>query len=243
MGSNGEKDRMNMKILIVEDDLSTRKLERMMLQRSGYCVREAENCLGASRVLDVEHIDLILLDRLLLEMTGMEFLNKIKSNPITATIPVILCTSESKPDCVQEAISLGINEYILKPINAKDLVRKVQQVLKKIGPVLEHPKKTTKNLGLNSEEYRQLLTLLVNDGKQRLKSIGMKVEAGDFKDFCLFAHDLSSSADNLGAIALHRAALEASAFVPNADKKVQQKYFLKIRSEIERLSMAIPGLG
>ncbi len=227
MGSNGEKDRMNMKILIVEDDLSTRKLERMMLQRSGYCVREAENCLVASRVLDVEHIDLILLDRLLLEMTGMEFLNKIKSNPITATIPVILCTSESKLDCVQEAISLGINEYILKPINAKDLAQKVQQVLKKIEPVLEHPKKTTKNLGLNSEEYRQLLTLLVNDGKQRLKSIGMKVEAGDFKDFCLFVHDLSSSADNLGAIALHQLPWKPLHLFQMLTKKCSKSIFVK----------------
>ena len=122
-------------------------------------------------------------------------------------------------------------------------IKKVQQIVKKITPVLEDPKKTTNNLGLDSEEYRQLLRLLVNDGKERLKSIGMKVEAGDFKDFYLFARDLFSSADNLGANALHRAALEASKFVPNADKKVQQKYFFRIRSKIERLSKAISGLG
>jgi len=231
------------RILIVENDISTRKLEQMMLQRSGYCAIEAENGLVALQVLDVENIDLILLDILLPKMTGIEFLDKLKSNPITATIPVILCTSVSEQDCVQEAVSLGINGYILKPINARDLLQKVRQVVKKIEPVLEDPKKTMKNLGLYSEEYRQLLTLLVDDGKQRLKSIGMKVEAGDFKDFYLFAHDLSWAADNLGANALHRAALEASAFVPNADKKVQEKHCFKIMTEIERLSMAIFDLG
>jgi len=243
MSLNGKKDGMNMKILLVEDDVSTRKLEQMMLQRGGYSVLEAENGLVALQVLDVEHIDIILLDILMPEMTGIEFLNKLKSNPITATIPVILCTSVSDQDYVQKAVSLGIDGYILKPINAKDMLQKVQQVVKKIEPVLEEPRKITNKLGLDFAEYRELLTLLVDDGKQRLKSIGRQVEAGDFKDFSLFARDLSSSADNLGANALHQAALEASAFVPNAEKNIQEKYFFKIRSEIERLSMAISGLG
>jgi len=242
MSLNGEKDRRNMKILIVEDDISTRKLEQMMLRRAGYGVLEAENGLVAFEVLDIEHIDVILLDVLMPEMTGIEFLRKLKSNPITARIPVILCTSVSEEDTVQEALSLGINGYILKPINAKDLLQKVQEVEKKIEPVLENPRKITNKLGLDFAEYRQLLTLLVDDGKQRLKTIGRKVEAGDFKDFSLFARDLSSSAKNLGANALHQAALDASAFVPNADKKVQEKYFLKIRSEIERLVEATSAI-
>lgn len=243
MGLNGEKSRMGMKILIVEDDISTRKLEEMILQRAGYCIIEAENGLAATQVLDVQRIDVILLDIVMPEMNGIEFLSKLKSNPITATIPVILCTSVSEEDYVQKAVSLGINGYILKPINAKDLLQKVQQVMKNIEPVLEDPRKTTSKLGLDFKEYRQLLTLLVDDGKQRLKSIGRKVEVGNFKDFYLFTRDLSSSAENLGANALHRAALEASAFVPKANKKVREKYFLKIRSEIERLGEAISGLA
>jgi len=231
-----------MKILIAEDDISTRKLEQMMLQRAGYSVLEAENGHVALEVLDVQHIDVILLDVLMPGMTGIEFLRKLKSNPITARVPIILCTSVSEEDTVQEALALGISGYILKPINAKDLLQKVQEVERTIEPVLENPRKITNKLGLDFAEYRQLLTLLVDDGKQRLKTIGRKVEAGDFKDFSLFARDLSLSAKNLGANALHQAALDASVFVPTAEKKVQEKYFLKIRSEIERLVEATSAI-
>lgn len=136
MSFRSEKDKTSLKILIVEDDVSTRKLEQMILQRAGYCVLEAENGLAALQVLDTQRADVILLDILMPEMSGIEFLSRVKRNPITARIPVVLCTSVSEQNSVQEAVSLGINSYILKPINARDLLQKVQHVMKKIEPVL-----------------------------------------------------------------------------------------------------------
>lgn len=230
-----------MKILIVEDDVSTRKLEQMILERAGFLPLEAEDGAEALRILDTEHVDIILLDIIMPEMSGIDFLKQLKSNPITANKPVVLCTSVSEQDYVQEALSLGISGYILKPIKAIDLLQKVRHVGKRIEPILADLAQTTTKLGLDKTGYEQLLRVLVTDVKQRLKHVGARVEAGDFKDFQLFARDLSSSAQNLGATALHRAALEASAFVPDADKTVQEKYFFKIRSEIDRLAEAISG--
>lgn len=237
-----KKNKTPLKILIVEDDVSTRKLEQMILERAGYATLEAENGTVALQLLNTEHVDVILLDILMAEMSGIEFLKRFKSNPIISNKPVILCTSLSEPDYVQEAISLGVSGYILKPIKAIDLLRKVRQVEKQIQPILVDPIQTTVKLGLDINCYEHLLRVLIEDARKRLRDVGASVEAGDFKDFHLFARNLSSSAENLGANALHRAALEAGALVPNADKNVQEKYFFKIRSEIERLDETISGL-
>lgn len=238
-----KKNRKYLKILIVEDDVSTRKLEQMILEQAGYRTLEAENGAVALQLLEAEHADVILLDLLMPELTGMDFLKQVKSNPGSANIPVVLCTSVSDQEYVQEAVSLGINGYILKPIKGIDLLQKMQHVEKKIEPVLMDPVQTTNKLGLNSNGYQQLLRVLIEDVGKRLKDVGARVEAGDFKVFHIFARDLSSSAANLGANALQRAALEACACIPNADKKMQERYFLKIRSEIDRLGEAVSGLG
>ena len=229
--------------MIVEDDVSTRKLEQMILEWAGYGTLEAENGAVALQLLEAEHADLILLDLLMPELTGMEFLKQAKSNPASANIPVVLCTSVSDQEYVQEAVSLGIDGYLLKPLKGIDLIQKIQHVEKQIEPVLMDPIQTTNKLGLNSDGYQQLLRVLIEDVSKRLRDVGARVEAGDFKGFHLFARNLSSSAGNLGANALQRAAFEACACIPNADKKLQERYFLKIKSEIDRLGEAISGLG
>ena len=162
---------------------------------------------------------------------------------LATTARGICCLSFVKKEGVEkEAAGLGIDGYILKPVTARDLIQKMQHVEKQIAPVLVEPIKITNELGLDLRAYEQLLRVLVEDAKKRLKDIGGQVEAGDFKAFHVFTRDLSSSAENLGANALHRAALEASAFVPNSEKKVQEKYFFKIGSEIERVSREISNI-
>jgi len=231
-----------MKILLVEDDLSTRKLERIILERAAYDVFEAENGAVALEFLDTNIVDIVLLDVVMPEVPGLDVLRQMKKDPRTKKIPVILCTSISDQQQVREAMSLGVTGYILKPIAARDLLQKVRLASKKIDPVLEEPVRTIHKLGLDLQGYQQLLKLMIDDAKDRLKEIGKKVESGEYEQFESFARDVATTAENLGAPALMNTALDIKNSVSQIDPATRNKYLFKLRYEIERLQAAASKL-
>ena len=230
------------RILIVEDDASMRKLQQVILQRSGYTVLEAENGEEALRIISCESVDLILTDVLMPGMSGIDLLRKLREDPVTAKIPVIVCTSDSEPQNVQEALRLGIAGYILKPIVARDLVRKIVKAEKMLEPVLSDPSRTVSQLDLQVSEFQELLYLMIEDGKSRLKEIGKSIEAGDLSQFFSFSRDILTSADNFGAVALHSATLEASTSMTDAKPGMRLKHIFNIRTQLERLRFEVSQL-
>jgi len=224
-----------MKILLVEDDISTRKLQNMMLTRAGYDVVEAENGKIALETLEYNVVDIIVLDILMPEMTGIEVLRCLKKDPTTRNIPTILCTSVSEHEQVKEAMTLGIIGYILKPIVARDLLQKIKSAIKTVDPILEEPTKVIYRLGLDVSGFKELLNVMIDDARTKIKQIGTKVEGGDFSEFDKFARDLSTSAGNLGACALKNVALNAKEALPLAEPEKRGKYFFKIKFELDRL--------
>lgn len=229
-------------ILVVEDDMATRKLQRRILERGKYQVHEAESGHIALQTLDTQAIDIIIMDILMPEMTGIELLQELKSNPMTSKIPIVLCTSVSDQKYVEEALSLGICGYLLKPIAARELLQKVIKAEKQAAPVLEDPFRTTHKLGLDLDEYQELLYLMIDEAKKSLKEIGSKVEVGDFKEFDRFSRDLSSSAGNFGARALQSAAMEANNALPKVERELREKYMFNLRTQVERLDEAVSRL-
>lgn len=71
---------------------------------------------------------LILLDLKLPKVNGLEVLEKIKSNSSTRTIPVVVISSSKEPKDLDKAYELGVNSYVLKPINYKDFMRATEQI-------------------------------------------------------------------------------------------------------------------
>jgi len=232
-----------MVILVVEDDTSIRKLERMILERSGNTVVEAESGEEAIKYLQQQHADVVIIDIVMPEMSGIELLNKMKSDPMMAGIPAILCSSISEHELVQKALSLGIAGYILKPITANKLNKKIQDIAGQVPPVLKDPNRTRNKLGLDMGEYKKLLQLMIDDAKRRLVDIGKQVEVGEFRDFRRFMHDISNSAENLGAKSLQKTAHDANSSIPNVEPELREKYFFKLRSEIERVRDAMTSLA
>lgn len=224
-----------MKILLVEDDKATRKLLEMILRRAKHEVIEAEDAAVGLRILETEIIDLILLDMVMPRMSGLEFLTRKSEDPGIKSIPVILCSAENDMEIVKQAMALGIIAYLLKPILARDLLEKVKIAEKRMKPVLEDPSEMVDRLGLDLPGYRELLDLMINDAVERLKDIGRQVEAGDCSSLEIFTRDLSNTAGNLGAYSLSAAALEANKALPAVAASQREKYFFKLKSEIERL--------
>ena len=92
------------KILVVEDDFVTWKLEQMILEKAGYEVYLAENGLAAIELLERERADLILTDLLMPEMSGIELLKHLKSDPCISKTPVVVCSSMSELENVNEVL-------------------------------------------------------------------------------------------------------------------------------------------
>ena len=121
----------NMKILVVDDFSTMRRVLRGALKQIGLRnVKEAENGREALLKLKIEKYDLILCDWNMPEMTGLELLQKIRSDEKLKNIPFIMITAEAKKECIIEAAKSGVNSYIVKPFTAETIKEKLQRIFK-----------------------------------------------------------------------------------------------------------------
>ncbi len=117
-----------MNILIVDDSKAIFLMVSQMLEEAGHKGFWAEDGQKACDYLDSnKDIDIILLDWNMPIMNGPEFLEKNTSNSITEA-PVIMMTTENKPDYIKKALSLGAVEYIMKPFTADILLNKFELI-------------------------------------------------------------------------------------------------------------------
>jgi len=112
--------RTRAKILIVDDDASTRELVKLHLANNGYDVVLAEDAVVAGYVVLREQPDLILLDVHMPFMTGYEFAAALKADEVTRDIPLIFLTTDA--GVAEHAGRLGAKAYLNKPVTADRLV-------------------------------------------------------------------------------------------------------------------------
>jgi len=117
------------KILIVEDNEMNREMLSRRLIRSGFEVIMADNGQLGVDMAAVESPDLILMDMSLPIMDGWAATKTLKSNPSTASIPVIALTAHAMTSDRDEALQAGCDDYDTKPINLKRLLGKIGQYL------------------------------------------------------------------------------------------------------------------
>lgn len=117
------------KILIVDDDPSMYKMYKRLFTYNGYGVEVAIDGEDGYKKIHVNTPDLIILDVMMPKMNGLEFLKKIKENPKTKPIPVILLTNLGVEEELKNALSLGALGYVIKsdhePSEVLKLVKKI----------------------------------------------------------------------------------------------------------------------
>lgn len=121
-----------MKILIVDDDKTTRKLLSFYLKGSGFEVVTAENGLDALEKLGMDDINLIMTDLNMPFMDGIELVKTLKSDPNSAQIPIIMVTTEADINEQNRAFAAGANAYVTKPVTADMIAQKIKTILKDI---------------------------------------------------------------------------------------------------------------
>ncbi len=111
-----------MRILIADDELRLRKVVSLHLKKSGFDVYEAGNGQQAVDMAKELLPDVIVLDVMMPEKTGLEACAEIKSIRELASIPVVLLTAMAESDDIKKGREAGADEYLTKPFSPKELI-------------------------------------------------------------------------------------------------------------------------
>lgn len=147
---------MEKKVLVVEDDDAIRDMIVFNLKRSGYDVVEAGDCQTA-RVRIADHRpDLLLLDWMLPDTSGVEFARSLNRDELTRGIPVIMLTARSTEDDKVRGLDAGVDDYITKPFSARELLARMRAVMRRAAPEGDSDEVTAGDLVLNLASHRVL---------------------------------------------------------------------------------------
>ncbi len=149
-GAEGEEGEVD--ILVVEDYPVTRLLLKRMLERQkGWKVREAEDGLEAIEQVEKKVPNIILLDLMMPNMDGYEFLQHLRSNPNVEDIPVLIITSLNGTDKEMKGFEFGADDFITKPINMGLLIARIKRHLSKQAQFRHSKSGVTASNGAMSE--------------------------------------------------------------------------------------------
>jgi DNA-binding response OmpR family regulator len=133
---------MNAKILIVDDEKDLRQLLSMNLEDEGYIVSSASSGQEAASMILTDRPDLVLMDVVLGDMSGVNLTAKIKNNPETADIPIIMLTAKDSESDVIVGLSVGADDYVTKPFSTRILAARIEAVLKRAAAANMNENKT-----------------------------------------------------------------------------------------------------
>ncbi len=119
-----------MKILIVDDCRTTRKLLSLYVKAKGFEVVTAENGLDAIEKVSQGNINMIITDLNMPFMDGIEFTKTLRADPSFTHIPVLMITTEKDADEKRKAGEAGVNGFMTKPVSAEDVVKNVRNLMK-----------------------------------------------------------------------------------------------------------------
>jgi DNA-binding response OmpR family regulator len=116
------------KILVVDDEEDYRILLSRVLERAGFKVFSAGTGAEGLKLFDERKPDLVMLDVMLPDMLGFDFLKKIRAGGAAET-PVLLCTVRSAVSSLAQGVREGSTDYVIKPFVPEDLLKRVRAAL------------------------------------------------------------------------------------------------------------------
>ena len=121
-----------LKVLVVDDSKVMRRMVVRSLELSGLEISEVQEAESGTDALDVLHrmwIDVVLCDVHMPKMSGVELVRRMSEDRLTASVPVVMVSSDRNQAQIDELHSLGVRGYVIKPFQPEALARTVQQVL------------------------------------------------------------------------------------------------------------------
>jgi len=147
---------MPKQILVVEDERPIRDMVAFGLKRAGFEVREAEDSRSARISLTDRRPDLVLIDWMLPDMSGLELTRAIKRDRDTRELPVIMLTARAEESDKVAGLEGGADDYVTKPFSLRELVARINAVMRRLTPLEEGECITVEGLALDQASHRVL---------------------------------------------------------------------------------------
>jgi len=122
---------MKGKILIIEDEAAIREMLGYALMKEGYKFQEAADAEEARLLLAEQQPDLILLDWMLPGMSGVDLARRIRNEPGTRDIPIIMLTARGEETDKIRALDTGADDYITKPFSTRELLARIRAIMRR----------------------------------------------------------------------------------------------------------------
>ena len=150
-------------IYIVEDDKNIREIEAFALKNSGYQIRDFECAAQFYAKLEEKLHNLILLDVMLPDEDGLNIVKRIRNNPESRKIPVIMVTAKTTELDKVKGLDMGADDYLTKPFGVMELISRVKALLRRCE-------------GAEDEKYYSVRDLLLDVEKHTVSVEGENIE-------------------------------------------------------------------
>ena len=145
---------MKGKILLVEDEAPIREMLGYTLMKEGYTFREAADVEEARPLIADDRPDLLLLDWMLPGMNGVDYARRIRNNPDTRDIPIIMLTARGEETDKVRGLDTGADDYITKPFSTRELLARIRAVMRRTKNMDVEGIISVKGLALDPETFR-----------------------------------------------------------------------------------------
>jgi DNA-binding response OmpR family regulator len=122
---------MSRYILVVDDDPSSEQLLELCLRHAGYEMIRVSSGREAIEVIEDSLPDLVLLDVMMPDIDGFEVCRRVRANPLTAAVPIVMLTTHSSMDAKLSGFEAGADDFLFKPVDLRELVVRLRAILRR----------------------------------------------------------------------------------------------------------------
>lgn len=141
-------------LLLVEDDAALAELLEYRFRNEGYIVRSTPNGDEALLLASEQCPDLVILDWMVEGTSGIEVCRRLRRDKATANVPIIMLTARDTEDDRVRGLETGADDYVSKPFSTRELMARVDSILRRVRPALAGETLTVKDLVLDAGAHR-----------------------------------------------------------------------------------------
>jgi two-component system phosphate regulon response regulator PhoB len=174
------------RVLVVDDELAIREMIQFSLRRAGMDVDIAGDAREALSIISDRKPDIILMDWMMPGVSGLDLTRRLRREPVTADIPIIMLTAKVGEDDKVTGFEAGTDDYVIKPFSPRELIARIHAVLRRSSPSDEqglieagqltldtHARRVVSNhheIKMGPTEYRLLEFFMSNAGRAYSRS-------------------------------------------------------------------------
>jgi len=141
-------------ILVVDDEPAILDMVEFAIKRTGFTVTLAQDSMQAMNYIADRPPDLILLDWMLPDISGVDLARRLKREELTRAIPIIMLTARAEEGDKLKGFEIGVDDYVTKPFSTRELIARINAVLRRSEPPGENDAITVSGLELDPTTHR-----------------------------------------------------------------------------------------